>query len=340
MYNIDKLYNNSNKSFIWLMRQAGRYLPEYREKRKEVGNFLDLCYNPEFAAEVTLQPISRFNFDAAIIFSDILVILDALDQEVEFVPGKGPVIKANLSKLLNLTDDNVREKITEKLNPVYEAIKITRKNLSREKSLIGFTGAYWTLLAYLIEGSGSKTFHKAKIFTYDNQEEEQKIRHILCLAISTHLKNQIKAGCDVIKIFDSWAGILTNEQIKNLVIKPYKNILDSIKAEPAKKICFPRGIKENYHEFCKLNFDIYALDYTENINIAENLYKKYGKITQGNLDPAILQLNNLEKLGEEISIILTATKNIPHIFNLGHGIMPETPIKNVEFMLEKVRSFT
>lgn len=339
MYNINKLYNNNNISFIWLMRQAGRYLPEYRAKRKSVGNFLELCYNPLLAAEVTLQPIERFDFDAAIIFSDILVILDALDQEVNFISGKGPVINANLNKLLKLTDKDIIDKITNKLSPVYEAIKITRKNLNEKKSLIGFSGAYWTLLAYLIEGNGSKTFHKAKIFTYDEKEKEERIRHILCLAISTHLQNQTEAGCDIIKIFDSWAGILTNNQIKDLVIEPYKKILNYLKNSKAKKICFPRGIKENYKEFCKLDFDIYALDYTENINIAKDIYKNFGKITQGNLDPAILQLKNLQLLEKEIEQILISTKNIPHIFNLGHGIMPETPIKNVEFMLNKVRGF-
>jgi len=336
MYKIDNIINNNKESFIWLMRQAGRYLPEYRQTRKEAGSFLDLCYNPELASKVTIQPIDRFGFDAAIIFSDILVILDALGAEVTFTENIGPEIKVDINEFVKLDDKTIEELITEKLEPVYQAIRLTRANLDQDKSLIGFSGAFWTLLAYLIEGRGSKTYHNAKIFTYNNPTEFKRVKNILCKAIAIHLRNQVVAGCDIIKIFDSWAGILTPDQMKELVIEPYKIILAELKDVDAKKICFPRGIGSLYSEFCKLDFDIFALDYTADINIANKIANEYGKVTQGNLDPAILFANQ-EILGKELDKILEATKDIPHIFNLGHGIMPKTPIENVEFMVEKLR---
>ena len=232
----------------------------------------------------------------------------------------------------------LKKKITHNLAPVYEAIKLTRKELDVTKSLIGFTGAFWTLFAYLIEGQGSKNFAKAKQFFYDNPKKYSKIKNILCSAISVHLKNQIKAGCDTLQIFDSWVGVLAPYQINSLVIEPTKDILSQVKTKNTNVICFPRGIGSFYKEYAQLKFDIFALDYNFPIEKASEIYHNYGKAIQGNLDPAILLLNDNKIILSEIKRIITATKDIPSIFNLGHGILPETPIKNVEKLVEVIKN--
>ena len=334
--------NKKKEKFIWFMRQAGRYLPEYRKIRTEVGGFLNLCYSPEKASEVTLQPIDRFDFDAAIIFSDILVILDALGSKVEFIKGEGPKLYTDIDRFIeeNSNLSVIEEKITNNLENVYKAIEISRRKLDKNKSLIGFSGAFWTLFTYLIEGGGSKIFAKAKDFIYREEEKTNKLKKILSYAISIHLKNQIKAGCDIVKIFDSWAGVLSVSQIDELVIEPTKEILKEVKKEIKKEkiILFPRGIN-NLEKFCKLDFDVIALDYSFDISQAKKLYENYGKITQGNLDPYLLAAADISKIEKEVLNILKETKDIPHIFNLGHGILPHTPIKNVEKVIKLIRSF-
>jgi uroporphyrinogen decarboxylase len=329
-------------NFIWFMRQAGRYLPEYLKTREEAGSFLDLCYNPELAAKVTLQPIDRFDFDAAIIFSDILVILDALGSKVSFIKGEGPLIKTDIDKFIseNNTEEIIAEKITSNLQPVYQAIKITRLKLPSNKSLIGFSGAFWTLFSYLIEERGTKIFSLSKRFIYEEQQKLEKIKKIISHAIFIHLKNQIAAGCNIIKIFDSWASALSHEQVNNLVIDPTKEILEKLNSikKQEKIICFPRGIN-NLDDFCKLDFDVIALDYSFDIKNAKNIYEKHGKTTQGNLDPFLLASNDQKSLETQVKHILEETKNIPHIFNLGHGILPHTPIKNVEKTIGIIRNF-
>ena len=333
----------TQKKKIWFMRQAGRHLPEYLELRKNAGSFLDLCYNPELAAEATMQPIKRYNIDAAIIFSDILVILDALGCKTSFVKGEGPKIEKDLEKFIsdNLKKEDIEEKITKNLEPVYEAIRLTRKQLPKDKSLIGFAGAFWTLLTYFIEGQGSKVFAKTKRFIYEEPEKLEKLQEILCYAISIHLKNQIKAGCDTIKIFDSWAGVLSISQIKNLVNKPFQKILKNLEQEKAKKILFPRGISA-LDIFCEdlqnYNYDCLAVDYCFDIKNAKNLQQKYKKVIQGNLDPYLLAFGRKEKIKNEVNYILENTKDIEHIFNLGHGIIPETPIENVEMVVDLVNN--
>ena len=339
MYNIYNKKNNLSVP-IWLMRQAGRYLPEYMKIRKHNPDFIKLCYNSELASEITLQPIDRFNLDAAIIFSDILVILDALGCNISFKKNHGPIIETDLDKLISLnTGINLQEKITEKLSPIYEAIKLTRQNLKKEKSLIGFSGAFWTLFAYLIEGEGSKNFNKAKKYYYNNSDKFQKIEDIICESISIHLKNQINAGCDIIQIFDSWAGVLSSTLKHSLVIDPTKKILSSLKKNTKKPtiICFPRGIGYEYKSFAKLDFDILSLDYNFPIEKSFEIYKNYNKAIQGNLDPITLLANDKKIITTEVSRILKETKDIPFIFNLGHGILPETPIENIEYLIKLVK---
>ncbi len=341
MKNINNIINNKSaktENFIWLMRQAGRYLPEYQKIRANHNNFVEFCYAVDDVVTVTLQPIERFDFDAAIIFSDILLILDVLGAKVEFIPGFGPKITADFTQFIKHQDTDLEDLISTKLSKVYEAITLTRKELAPEKSLIGFVGAFWTLFAYLIEGGSSKNWHKAKEFYYKEPQKFSAIKNILEKSLIIHLRNQAKAGCDIIKIFDSWAGILTKSQITNLVIEPTKNILDGLADINVTKICFPRGIGSSYQEFCNLNFDIYALDYTEDINIAQDIYHKYRKIPQGNLDPALLLLDDYQFAAQEITKILAVTQDIPAIFNLGHGILPETKITNVEKLVTQIRS--
>jgi len=339
IYNI---YKNKNFTPIWLMRQAGRYLPEYLKIRKNKQNFLELCYDAKLASEITLQPIKRFNFDAAIIFSDILVILDALGAKVRFAKNHGPIIETNIDEFIETNNNSsiIKTKINNKLAPIYEAIRITRKKLPEKTSLIGFAGAFWTLFAYLIEGEGSKTFYQAKSFYLNNPQKFTKIKDILCEAISIHLQNQIDAGCDTIQLFDSWVSVLSPYHIDNLVIEPTKEIVKQVKNNQAKIICFPRGISSYYDKFAKeIDFDIFALDYNTPIELAVKIYDNYGKAIQGNLDPTILLANDYQILSREVKHILSSTKNIPAIFNLGHGILPSTPIKNVENLMKIIREY-
>lgn len=338
---INNIFINNNYVPIWLMRQAGRYLPEYMEVRNKNTNFLEFCYSPILSKEVTIQPIKRFNLDAAIIFSDILVILDSLGSEVTFKKNHGPIIKTNLDKFIAENKNlKLEQKITTKLQPIYEAITLTRKELPQNQSLIGFSGAFWTLFAYLIEGQGSKNFHKAKQYYYNNPKSFLEIKKILCSAISIHLKNQIKAGSDVVKIFDSWTGVLSEQQKRDLVITPTKEILDTLQEErkTTKIICFPKGIGNEYKNFAKLDFDILALDYSFPIEKSQEIYQTYNKAIQGNLDPALLLVKDKNIFLEEADRILTHTKNIPFIFNLGHGILPNTPIENVSTLVEKIHN--
>jgi uroporphyrinogen decarboxylase len=320
------------------MRQAGRYLPEYKTTRKTAGSFLDLCYNSNLASEVTLQPLKRFDFDAAIIFSDILVILDALGIEVSFKENIGPVIeKFNPDKVKDYKINNIEKHLA----PVYKAIALTKEKLPKNKPLIGFAGAPWTLYTYLVEGRGSKDFSIAKKTALENEALRQQIFDILVNAISEHLILQIKAGADIVQIFDSWAGILTDEQFLNWSIKPTKEIINKVKhAYPDVKIIgFPKGAADNYENYIVgTGVDAVGIDYTYPIEKAANLALKHNIAIQGNLDPAYLLLEDQKPLEKQIKRILDATKNVPHIFNLGHGILPTTPIANVEFLVDIVRN--
>ena len=307
--NILNYIYNKKEVPIWFMRQAGRYLPEYREIRKSKNSFLELCYDPKTASEITLQPIERFSFDAAIIFSDILVILDALGAKVSFKENIGPIIDTDINKFIEENPiDKVEEKINKHLKPVYEAIKITRDKLNKEKSLIGFAGGFWTLFAYLMEGKGSKDFNIAKRFYLDEKEKFKKLEEILTKAISIHLNNQKKAGCDTIKIFDSWAGLLADRQKNELLTAPTKKIIDSVKDKTTTIIYFPRNVSFYIEEIIKLDFDVLALDYSFPISRAKELHLKSKKIIQGNLDPIYLTIKNKEELKKEVEYILEQTK--------------------------------
>lgn len=324
---------------IWIMRQAGRYLPEYREVRSNVKNFLELCYTPKLASEVTLQPIRRFGFDAAIIFSDILVIPDALGVKVEFVKNEGPKLQKVSSK-----DDLKsfkRENIKSHLQPVFEALALTKSKLDKDVALIGFSGAPWTLACYMIEGGGSKNFEQTRKVAIQDEEFFSELIEILTQSIITYLSQQISAGADVVKLFDSWAGVLPPQQLRKWVIEPTKKIVAELKKlhPQIPVICFPRGIGMMYEEFAReVGAQGLALDQNlEKKWVRKNLQENLGQVVQGNLDNILLAFGSKKEIEKEVFQILESFGEQPFIFNLGHGILPETPIENVELVMSLVR---
>lgn len=325
---------------IWIMRQAGRYLPEYRDARSKVKNFLDLCYNPKLASEITLQPIKRFDFDAAIIFSDILVIPDALGVKVDFAEGEGPRLGKFELKELKI------ENISKHLSPVFEAIELVKFKLDKSKSLIGFSGSPWTLACYMIEieGSGrSKNFDLTRKTVIQNEEFFSQLIDILTKSVIEYLSLQIESGVDVVKIFDSWAGVLPPYQLRKWVIEPTKKIVDAIKKNHPQIpiICFPRGIGVSYEEFA-LEVKPHCLALDQNLErnwVKNNLQINQGLVIQGNLDNFLLAFGSKKEIEREVLEILKDFSDRPFIFNLGHGILPETPIENVELVLRLVRSY-
>lgn len=320
---------------VWIMRQAGRYLPEYREIRSNVKNFLELCYTPKLAAEVTLQPIRRFKMDAAIIFSDILVIPDALGVKVEFVKNEGP--KLGEFDLNKLKINNIESH----LKPVFEALEIVKSNLDEDTALIGFSGCPWTLACYMIEKGGSKNFEKTRQLALQNPQYFSHLIEILTNSIIQYLSLQIKAGADIVKIFDSWAGILPPFELRKWVIEPSKKIAAELKKlhPEIPIICFPRGIGANYLEFCQeVKCDVVALDQNiERTWVKNNLQQDLGMVVQGNLDNLLLAFGSKSEIEKEVLDILQKFANKPFIFNLGHGILPQTPIENLELVLNLVR---
>jgi len=320
---------------IWVMRQAGRYLPEYREVRARAGSFLDLCYNPELAAEVTLQPLKRFDLDAAILFSDILVIPDALGQTVRFETGEGP-------RLDPLTADGIDaldlSRASEGLAPIIETVRRVKAGLSPEKTLIGFCGSPWTVATYMLAGQGSTDQAVARIFALTHREAFARLIDILVAASIDYLAAQFAAGADVVQLFESWALNLDEVAFRDWVIDPNRRIVEGLRARVpnAPVIGFPRGAAGNlpaYAAATKVN--LLGLDYATPLSFAEQLPLTLG--VQGNLDPLRL-LAGGEQMDRRAEQIVTAFRNRPHIFNLGHGILPETPIANLERLITKVRS--
>ena len=316
---------------IWIMRQAGRYLPEFREIRKKNPNFINLCLNKDLSAEITLQPLKRFDFDAAIIFSDILMIPYGLSQKVEFKKDFGPLLgELDLNKISKIDEIDFVQKIL----PVYKAINIVSNHqLTKNKSTIGFVGAPWTLLVYMINQQSPKKKLKDNFF-----KDNFLINRILLIIekfLKIHIKNQIDNGANVIQIFDSWAGLLEEKDLPNYIYTPTLNLVNYVKSLNVPVICFPREIK-NYKEFCEIvKPDAISIDY--NINPKE-IVKNINIPVQGGLDPKIL-LTDKEKLKKEVINYLEIFKDHPYIFNLGHGIMPETDPKMVEILVQTVKEY-
>lgn len=320
---------------IWIMRQAGRYLPEYLEVRNKLNNFLDLCYNPILASKVTLQPIERFGFDSAIIFSDILVIPDALGVKVDFIKNHGPVLAdfslADLSKL------KLDSSFLQKLQPVFEAVSLTKSKLNNQTSLIGFAGAPFTLACYMLQGGSAKNFDKVKQIATTNKDEFLELLNFLIEAIILFLEQKIKSGADIIKIFDSWAGILPCQQVQDFVINPAKKIVDYFaKNYPEVPIIyFPKNIGVNYKTFLQqVNCSVLALDQSINLSYANYLFSTKKVVLQGNLDNFLLAFGTQQQITQRVEKILLNFADKPFIFNLGHGILPQTPVANVELLLK------
>ena len=316
---------------LWIMRQAGRYLPEFREIRKNNQNFIELCLNNKLASEITLQPIKRFNLDAAIIFSDILMLPYGLNQKVEFKKNFGPIL-GNLDITLMSKLDEID--FVQKIHPVYKAIKSVSLEMDlKNKNTIGFVGAPWTLLVYMINQQSPKKNVKKNFF-----EDEYLINRILLIIekfLKIHIKNQIENGANVIQIFDSWAGLLEERDYPNYIYTPTLNLVDYVKSLDVPVICFPRDIK-NYKEFCEIvKPDAVNIDY----NVDPLMISKNIKIpVQGGLDPKIL-LTDRQNLKKEILRYLDIFKDHPYIFNLGHGILPETDPVMVEHLINTVRDY-
>ena len=324
---------------LWLMRQAGRYLPEYRATRTKAGSFLSLCYNPELAVEVTLQPIRRFGFDAAILFSDILVVADALGQKVGFEEGRGPVLEAlqdgdDLSRLLSMAGFHQR------LAPVYETVKGIKAALPAETALIGFAGAPWTVASYMIEGGSSRDFAKAKQWIYRRPKEFATLIELLVEATGQYLIHQIEAGAEVIQLFDSWAGGLSHAEMLRWCLEPAKAIIARVRMMHPEVpfILFPRGIGAGYLDFARAGIGN-GLSLDQSVPLEWAWTQLQGKhALQGNLDPQLVVAGG-QAMQEAALRILETLNRGPFIFNLGHGIVPETPPEHVGQLAELVKGW-
>ena len=321
---------------VWLMRQAGRYLPEYQAVREKAGDFLKLCFTPELAAEVTLQPVRRFGFDAAILFSDILVIPHALGQRVWFAAGEGPRLDAigdrqGLSQLKSEVDHAV-------LAPVYETIARVKAELPGNVALLGFCGAPWTVASYMIAGRGTPDQAPARVLAYRDPKLFAALIENLTMASAAYLVRQLQAGVDAVQIFDTWAGILPADEFQQWCIAPTQQIIATIRKTipDAKVIGFPRGIGNGLVRYVEeVPIDAVGLDWTTDLVFARDQIQ-WRMPVQGNLDPLAL-LAGGAALDRAVDRILEVFAERPFIFNLGHGILPQTPIGHVEQMLKRVR---
>ena len=321
----------SNINPVWIMRQAGRYLPEFREIRKKNPDFIKLCLNEKLSSEITLQPLKRFDLDAAIIFSDILMLPYGLNQNVEFKKNVGPLLGGlDLRKISKVEEIN----FVEKLSPVYELIKlVSNSQFTNNKTTIGFVGAPWTLLVYMMNKKSPKLNLNENFF--EDKFLIDKVLKILDKFLKIHIKNQIDNGAQIIQIFDSWAGLLKEKDLRYYIYDPTLSLVNYIKSLNVPVICFPRGIK-NYKDFCEIvKPDTICIDYEiDPIKISKEI-----KIpVQGGMDPKIL-LTDKERLKKEIIKYLDIFKDHPYIFNLGHGVLPQTNPSMVQYLIKLVRKF-
>ena len=327
------LLNKISCKSVWFMRQAGRYLPEFREIRSKNNNFIKLCLNSELSSEITLQPIKRFDLDSAIIFSDILMVPYALGQNITFTKNDGPKLSTlNIGSVFKIK----KNEFSNKLNPVYKAIEITKKKLKENKSLICFIGGPWTLLIYMLGlKNNDNKLDLEKFNEYKSQINRtlSELTEYLCI----HIKNQINAGADVVQIFDSWAGLVPEKNLENFCYIPNKHIVEFCKREKIANICFPKGIKKNYEEF-----NIFVNP--DGINLDSELDPLWAKeklknvVIQGGLDPTILLKSN-EEITRAATKYIQTFKDIPYVFNLGHGLLPETDPDKLDMLIKFYRNF-
>ena len=323
--------NKTNINPIWIMRQAGRYLPEFREIRKKNTDFIRLCLNEKLASEITLQPLKRFDLDAAIIFSDILMLPYGLNQKVEFKKNFGPILgNLNLEEMSKLDEID----FVKRIYPVYKALNLVSNNkLTNNKSTIGFIGAPWTLLVYMINKQSPKRELKKNF--YKDNFLLNRILIILEKFLKVHIKNQIDNGAEIIQIFDSWAGLLNENDMPNYVFIPTLNLVEYTRSLNTPVICFPRGIK-NYKEYCEIvKPDVICIDYEiDPVKVSKEI-----KIpVQGGMDPRVL-LTDKENLKKEVTKYLDIFKDHPYIFNLGHGILPETDPNMMDYLVKTVKDY-
>lgn len=322
---------------LWMMRQAGRYLPEYRETRRQAGSFLDLCYNPDLAVEVTLQPIERFGFDASILFSDILVVPHALGRDVRFEEGRGPLLTPITPAEIAALDGQT---FHVNLEPVYETVRRLRTKLPDETTLIGFCGAPWTVATYMIAGHGTPDQAPARLFAYREPAAFLQLLKVLANHSAAYLIRQIEAGADVVQIFDSWSGVLDDTSFELFCVEPVAEIVRQVRAvyPDVPIIGFPKGAGARYQTYReKTGVTGLGIDWTVPLTAARDLQRQ-GAV-QGNLDPLRLVAGG-KALSDGVEAILGSLGDGPLIFNLGHGITPETPIAHVEAMVKMVRSAT
>jgi uroporphyrinogen decarboxylase len=322
---------------VWMMRQAGRYLPEYRAVREKAGGFLELCFNPELAAEVTLQPVRRFGFDAAILFSDILIVPLALGCKVEFQAGEGPKLEpltdaAAVAKLHDTIDGKI-------LAPIYETVRRVKSALSDTATLIGFCGAPWTVATYMVAGEATPDQAPARRFALADPENFAQLIELLVQGSIEYLVGQLKAGAEVVQIFDTWAGVLGPEQFERWCIEPTRAIVDGVREQvpDAKIIGFPRGASAMTLPYViATGIDAIGLDWTFPRSLARDILQPRVTV-QGNVDPLAL-LAGGAALDREVDDVMATLAGGRLIFNLGHGILPTTPIAHVERMLKRVRA--
>lgn len=323
----------SERTPVWLMRQAGRVLPEYRKVRESAGDFKSLVKTPELAAQVTIQPVDILGVDAAIIFSDILVIPEAMGLDYEMEEGRGPVFPKKISSPRDLNQLHVAH--GSELNYVLEAIRLTKTELNGRVPLIGFAGAPWTIFSYMIEGGGSKTFSVAKKVLYTNPHLAHRLLDMITHSTINYLQAQIQAGADIVQIFDSWAGILSPEQYDEFALPYISRIFDAIGEVP--KILFAKGAFFARGKMNSMSCDVVGLDW--NMGIKESRALIPDKVLQGNLDPCALY-GSLDDVRRETTKMLNAFGATPHIANLGHGLYPDTEVDKVKCFIDTVKEYT
>jgi len=319
---------------VWLMRQAGRYLPEYRELRADKGGFLALVYDSEAASEITVQPIRRFGFDGAILFSDILIVPHAMGQGLEFLAGEGPKLSPTL---LETGLDNFVAQY-HRFDPIYETVRQTRAQISDQVTMLGFAGSPWTVATYMVAGEGSKDQGKTRLLAYQDPVRFQAICDAIADVSITYLRGQIDAGAEAVQLFDSWAGTLAPDEFERWVIAPNAKITAAIKEShpDTPVIGFPKGANEKLPAYAReTGVDAVGLDESLDPNWA-NANLPDGMPVQGNLDPLLVEAGG-DMLSKRVKIVLDAFEDRPHIFNLGHGIGQFTPIEHVETLLKAVR---
>ena len=321
----------TNINPVWLMRQAGRYLPEFREIRLKNQDFIKLCLNESLSSEITLQPIKRFDFDAAIIFSDILMLPYGLGQKVEFKKNFGPLLGDLDLPRLSQVDENT---FVKKLLPVYDAIKNVKQNsLSKNKDVIGCVGAPWTLLVYMLNKQSPKKQLNNEILK--DKKKVQDLFNLIDIFLKIHIKKQIESGASVIQIFDSWAGLVDHNDIDNYIYEPTIKLVDYVKTLNTPVICFPRNINDYKNYVDVIKPDVINIDYNvDPVKIKNQL----DIVVQGGMDPKIL-LKDKDELKKEVLKFLNLFKDHPYIFNLGHGVLPETNPDSVDYMVKLIRDF-